>query len=147
MKNFLQTTVVVLVGIITGFCMNIQTFGAPTMQEQILRQINNVRIEKGLSELKYDAALSKKAATRAEESSFFYSHTRPDGTPWYTIDEKATGENLYKGEEYYAPTEYCVNMWTESASHLEVMMLGNVSYAGVGIYFDNGTYYICLEVA
>ena len=149
MKNFLKkvTRVAVLcAAFITVMAANTKTFAAPTTEEVILSQINTVRAQRGLSELKADAELARAAQVRASESASVYSHTRPDNSAWYTVSAKTYGENLYKGDQFYDPQQLCVSMWTDSPSHYEVMMMSEVSQAGVGVVNVNGTYYIALEV-
>ena len=126
---------------------NTQVFAAPTTEEVILSQINEVREKQGLSALTLSSGMTRSASIRAKESSYFFSHKRPDGTDWYTVDGISLGENLYKGGEEFDPGEWVVSSWISSPSHLEVLMMDYVSQAGIGIYLENGTYYITLEVA
>lgn len=126
---------------------NTQVFAAPTIEETILSQINEVRAKQGLSALTLSKGMTRSASIRAEESSYFFSHQRPDGSDWYTVDGKSLGENLYKGDKDYNPSEWVVSSWVASPSHYEVLTLDYVSQAGIGVYIENGTYYVTLEVA
>lgn len=119
----------------------------PTPEETMLSQINMIRVERGLNELTFSEDLKKGADIRVKESSSFFSHTRPDGTPWYTVDDITMGENLYKGAEQYALTAYVVEMWEKSPSHLDVMTSDFIQHAAISVCYVNGYYYVCLEVA
>lgn len=148
--RFLKKLIVglaIILEIMFSMIGNTKVFAAPTTEEIILSQINEVRAKQGLSSLTLSKGLTASASIRAKESSYFFSHQRPDGSDWYTVDGKSLGENLYKGGEDFNPSEWVVSSWIASPSHLEVLTMDYVSQAGIGIYFENGTYYITLEVA
>ena len=51
---------------------NTQVFAAPTTEEVILSQINEVREKQGLSALTLSSGMTKSASIRAKESSYFF---------------------------------------------------------------------------
>ena len=61
--------------------------------------VNEEREDAGLSDLTWSSNLETTAAVRAEEASVSFSHTRPNGTQWYTVNSKIMGgENLAWGQ-------------------------------------------------
>ena len=55
-----------------------------------------------LQPLAYDYALEQSAMQRAAEIALYYSHTRPDGTGCFTVDDLSYGENIAAGYRTYA---------------------------------------------
>lgn len=149
MKNLRKMIVgiVALMEVMFSMAYNTQVYAAPTIEETILTQVNSVREERGLKKLTVNAELTKAAKTRANESSLFYSHKRPNGTEWYTVNNSLMGETLYRGSESFDPNEYCVSMWKDSKVHYEIMTLDNITSAGIAVCYENGTYYVAMVVA
>ena len=149
MKNLRKMIVglFALMEVVLSMAYNTQVFAAPTIEETILMQVNNVREERGLKKLSVNAELTKAAKTRANESSLFYSHTRPNGSEWYTVNNTAMGETLYRGNESFDPNAYVVSMWKDSKVHYEIMTMPDISSAGIAVYYENGTYYVAMVVA
>ena len=108
----------------------------------ILNNINNVRAAAGLGSLAQTNELMAAATIRAKEQVQNFSHTRPNGSEWYTVDSSVCyGECLSKG---YNENEV-TNAWMTSPTHKAVIMDINYKTFGVGIYEENGIYYIALE--
>lgn len=71
-------------------------------EEYMLELINEGRAKEGLKPLKMNTYYHDLAEIRAEEASIVWSHTRPNGTKWWTVYEDANrgalgysvGENL-----------------------------------------------------
>jgi uncharacterized protein YkwD len=101
--------------------------------------INNCRKENGLEELVWDDKLYEYAKVRAKEASIKWSHTRPDGTSWKTMNPKVfQGENLAKG---YDSAQDAVNAWMGSQGHKE-NILRNFTRTAVAFYeADNGWFW------
>ena len=57
------------------------------MGMDILTRVNGIRAANGLKPLRYDTNLDAPALVRATEASTFFSHTRPNGTEWYSVTE------------------------------------------------------------
>ena len=53
-----------------------------------IQKINKIRIEHGLSALQWTAPLNVAAMIRAKECSIKWSHTRPNGQDFWTVDSK-----------------------------------------------------------
>lgn len=76
-------------------------------EEYMLELINEGRAKEGLKPLKMNTYYHDLAEIRAEEASIVWSHTRPNGTKWWTVYEDANrgalgysvGENLATGFE------------------------------------------------
>lgn len=101
--------------------------------------INNKRQENGLEELEWDDELYEIAKIRAKEASRKWSHTRPDGTPWYTVSNNIHGENLAKG---YANAELVVNAWMDSQGHKENMLRPAFTKTAIFYYkAENGDFW------
>ena len=105
---------------------------------QCFSLINSYRQMNGLPELRWSPALEECAAIRAEEASEYWSHSRPSGKPWYTVNSKIMrGENLAMG---YTSAEDIVNNWINSPAHNELLLADDFTYIAIAEY--NG-YYAC----
>lgn len=94
----------------------------------ILDLINRERFKAGLKPLSYRMDIQKASDLRAKEASVCWSHSRPDGTPYYSADDRIYGENLAKG--YKTPQEI-VMAWMKSKSHRANIL--NPDYKGACI--------------
>lgn len=63
-------------------------------EQNMVNLINQTRVENGLNELTLDADLYEIARIRADEITQSFSHTRPNGEPFYSISSIIDGENL-----------------------------------------------------
>ena len=100
--------------------------------------INSYRAMNGLPELKWSPALEKCAAIRAEEVYDNWSHTRPNGKPWYTVNPRIMrGENLAMG---FTSAEDIVNNWIDSPAHNELLLADDFTYIAIAEYDG---YYAC----
>lgn len=115
---------------------------ADAAKQEIVDLTNAFRREHGLGELKTNDLLMQAAQVRAEEmaSSGTYSHTRPNGKPYYTVtDCPYTAENidcvmdLYLTQQNKELAETAVYDWKVSEGHLKNMLNSRVSAIGVGI--------------
>ena len=64
---------------------------------EVVKQLNSLRNNLGLSALTMDKTLTSEAMQRAAEIAFYYSHTRPDGTSCSTVVSSSFsyfGENI-----------------------------------------------------
>lgn len=104
--------------------------------------VNEWRAENGLGALAVDESMSDSANVRARESSEVWSHTRPDGSDWWTVDARLYGENLGYG---YSSASELVGAWIASPSH-NANLLGNFSTVCVSTYVDaNGVEFVAQE--
>lgn len=105
---------------------------------QCFSLINSYRQMNGLPALKWSPALENCAAVRAEEASECWSHSRPNGKPWYTVNQRIMrGENLAMG---FTTAEDIVNNWIDSPAHNELLLADDFTYVAIAEY--NG-YYAC----
>ena len=64
-------------------------------QIDLTNMVNEIRVSNGLNQLKLNKELCDLAEIRVKEATVKWSHTRPDGTPYYTVNDKLVyGENL-----------------------------------------------------
>lgn len=105
---------------------------------QVVALVNQERVNAGLSELSVSSGLSTGAMIRAEELVTSFSHARPDGSSWTTVSSEASGENIAKGQAN--PTSV-MSSWMNSSGHKANILNSNFTKIGVGVYYDNGTYY------
>ena len=54
---------------------------------EIAKAINEEREKIDLKSYDYDRSLGEAAYTRAEECEQLFSHTRPDGSDWFTVNK------------------------------------------------------------
>lgn len=100
--------------------------------------INSYRQMNGLPELKWSPALEECAHIRAREAAAHWSHERPNGKPWYTVNSNIMrGENLAMG---YTNAEDIVNNWIDSPAHNELLLATDFKYIAIAQYDG---YYAC----
>ncbi len=106
--------------------------------------VNEERVDAGLEELDWDLDLETAAMVRAEESSDVFSHTRPDGTQWYTVNSEIMGgENLAWGQ---TSAGQVVDEWMASPAHRDNILFDEFGTVAIAIYQeDDGTNYWALE--
>jgi uncharacterized protein YkwD len=97
----------------------VSTTPAATWELEILRLTNIERQKVGLNILTYITSLDEGAKTRSIEIITNFSHTRPDGTRFFTVfgpdfKYRNIGENLASG---FRSPEQVVNAWMNSESH------------------------------
>ncbi len=91
---------------------------AASWELEIARLTNIERQKAGLSILTYNTSLEAGAKIRAEEIITHFSHTRPDGSRFFTafgdLQYQNIGENLGSG---FRTPESIVSAWMNSESH------------------------------
>ena len=110
---------------------------------QVLYLINQIRKENGLNELTMNYTLIEIANIRSEEITRYWSHTRPDGTDWWTIYQQyglygKFGENLAYGQEN---PEEVVQAWMNSETHRANILNAEFNKIGISSYNNDGIYY------
>lgn len=111
----------------------------------IFNQVNEERAEAGLHELAWSNDLKECAQVRSEEASRVWSHTRPNGQRFNTVNKKVQGgENLaYCSEE--AVEDIVVDEWMNSPTHKDNILFEEFENAAVYTYTTGGTTYVALE--
>ena len=102
--------------------------------------INDMREDAGLDPLDWDLNLEQTSDVRSQEISDVFSHTRPSGKPWNTVNSQIQGgENLAFG---FDEAQDVVDAWKDSPTHYENMMYGDFTKGAISIYKgDDDTYY------
>lgn len=115
---------------------------AGTPQEEADRAITLVNAERskaGMQPLEKCVSLDSATEVRAYEASQSFSHTRPDGTDWYTANpDLIYGENLAKN---YSTAEQAVAAWLASPTHKANIMSSAYTKTSVQIYVNGGSWY------
>lgn len=117
------------------------------LQEKFLELHNEERRKLGLNELKIDERLNRSAAKRAEEVSYFFTHTRSNGEifdtviPWDGSSLQDCGENLSwvgRYEEDFSletlsenVSNAAFNWLCNSPTHYENIISLNYNYIGI----------------
>lgn len=106
--------------------------------------VNEQRDAAGLNELDWNSSLEAAASVRAVESSQSFSHTRPNGQAWYTVNSNVQGgENLAWGQ---TSATQVVNEWMASPTHKDNILYPEFTSAAISLYeTDDGTNYWALE--
>lgn len=106
--------------------------------------VNEIREEAGLNVLVWDANLEGTSDVRARELEQSFSHTRPNGSPWYTVNSDIMGgENLAFG---YDNASEVLEGWMNSPTHRENILYPTFNKISISIYTaDDGTTYWAQE--
>lgn len=106
--------------------------------------VNEERASAGLDALKWDQNLETVSHVRAKECSEKFSHTRPSGKQWYTVNSKIQGgENLAFG---FDTPEETVDAWMNSPTHRDNILYDEFTKVAISIYQDDdGTCYWAQE--
>lgn len=113
-----------------------------TIQAQILSLINAERQKVGACALSARDDIAQASDLRAMEASVFWSHTRPNGEQYFTVNNSIYGENLSRG---YRTASEIVRAWMRSDTHRAVMLDKRYKGASVGIY-AHGEQFVSLEL-
>ena len=109
-------------------------------ENAVLFWTNLERTRHGLSKLQTTDALDAAADKRAVEISRSFSHTRPNGSAWYTvlsdsgISYSSAAENIAAGQA--DPCEV-VSAWMNSSGHRSNILNSKYNYLGVGYYYTS----------
>ena len=127
--------------------LTVNVIAVPTEQwkREVLSLVNNERAKAGIGALSWGDTCASAANTRAEEIKSAYSHTRPDGSAWYTVcpipsSGGKSGENLAAGSSAVSP-ETVVQMWMNSEEHKKNILDPEFTKLSVGFSFDAGSKY------
>lgn len=112
--------------------------------DEVIRLVNIEREKYGLPTLAKNADATQAAEIRSKEITQLFSHTRPDGTSFFSIANelgfsyKSIGENIAYG---YSSPEAVVKGWMNSKGHRENILSSSFNGIGVGCYESNGVLY------
>ena len=114
-------------------------------EQEVIRLVNEIRAENGLTALTYDWELSRVARFKSQDmkDNKYFAHNSPVyGTPFemirnFGISYRSAGENIAKG---YATPQAVVNAWMNSSGHRANIL--NASYTRIGVgYVSDGNYW------
>ena len=103
-----------------------------TEEYELFILINNARTSAGLAPLSWSGGLADAAYVRAGEAVDCFSHTRPDGSDWWTVNESIMyGENLAQGQ---TNAQWVFDDWMNSPTHRDnIMNPGYVTYGSARV--------------
>lgn len=102
---------------------------------EAFNELNEIRASAGLRKLKWDQNLETVSDVRAKECEQSFSHTRPDGSQWYTVNSKIQGgENLAFG---YDTASDAVDAWMNSPTHKDNILYGDFRKCAISVYQDD----------
>ena len=123
------------------------------LERMIYEKTNAERGKQGLAPLEWAEKAYFFANTRAYEVSVQWSHTRPNGKPFYDVfteygeNPMGCGENMFKvsyelfSPEYIASSteelaDMAVNSWMESPGHRANILNEEWNSVVIGVYYD-----------
>lgn len=102
-------------------------------------RVNAVRARYGLQLLEWNDELAECANIRAIDISESFSHTRPDGSQWYSLNPNLLyGENLAYG--YYS-SKSVHNAWMGSQDHKDNILSSEFTQIGIALYKTDTSWY------
>ncbi len=105
---------------------------------KVLQLVNKQRKAKGLNELVMDSSLLNSAMIRAGESALLFSHTRPDSSSAFDLNDQMIAENIAAGQ---MTAENVMDTWMNSSGHRQNILSTNVKTIGIGVVEHNGVYF------
>ena len=114
-------------------------------EQEVIRLVNEIRLENGLKALTFDWELARVARYKSQDmkDNQYFSHNSPVyGTPFqmmksFGISYRSAGENIAKG---YATPQAVVNAWMNSPGHRANILNSGYTRIGVG-YVSGGNYW------
>ena len=113
-------------------------------RQALFEAVNELRAQYGLSPLETLPELDEIAQQRAKEASSYFSHTRPNGTKWYTLLAEAGLKRSDRAENlcyYYATAKAALKSWLNDYSHRSNLLDPDMKYIGIGYYKVGGVPY------
>ena len=113
-----------------------------TMSDAILAAVNVYRANANLEPLQHNQSLMFCADCRSKEASYSFSHTRVNGTYWFTVAPAYYKAELMASD--FATAQQTVDAWMQTATGRQYL-LGN-EYLSIGIFtFRSGgrNYIVC----
>lgn len=135
---YIEPEMVSLAGVLSG------TAESQAAAKAAFDIVNAKRQEVGLGALTWNTGLEQASAVRAVEASQSFSHTRPDGSDWWTVNSNLMyGENLAKG---YASADAAVTAWLNSPTHKANIMDVEFVSGAIAIHVNsNGQWFWAQE--
>lgn len=109
---------------------------------KIFEMVNKERQKAGVQPLSWNNELEQATLIRAAETSAYFSHTRPDGSQYYTVNSKINGENIAMG---YMDPQQVFEGWMNSDGHRRNILNKNFkSFAVAEFKMGNVPYWVQL---
>jgi uncharacterized protein YkwD len=110
----------------------------------VFNLMNQERVARGLAALVWSDALTNAAQVRASEITSVFSHTRPNGSDFWTVDSNVQyGENLAK---LYQSADSVYTAWMNSPTHAANIMDGGYKTVGIAVcQTGDGSWYWAQE--
>lgn len=116
-----------------------------SFESEVVRLVNEIRRQNGLSPLTQDWELSRVARYKSQDmrDKGYFSHTSPTyGSPFqmiraFGLSYRTAGENIARG---YSTPQAVVNGWMNSSGHRANILNASFTKIGVG-YVANGHYW------
>ena len=129
---------------VSAYAMEITPDNLAECETELLSSINEKRIEAGAAPFTYNERLHSCAEIRAVEAQVMWSHTRPDGTPWWSACDICYGEALGKK---FRNTDDLLEKWMESEAHRLTILEPRYHTAAVSIKIaDDSKAYVAIEL-
>lgn len=114
-------------------------------EQEVIRLVNEIRAQNGLSALTYNWELSRVARYKSQDmvDNRYFSHTSPTyGTPFqmirsFGLSYRSAGENIAYGQR---TPQAVVNAWMNSSGHRANILSSSYTQIGVG-YVADGHYW------
>lgn len=143
-SDYLSLTETVEYPLSDRYGQRVQSDWEKDLARQVVDIVNEIRKENGLEPFKTLDSLTAAAAERAWETTFYNSHTRPDGTKCFTVlDKYGLSDPSSKAENiamWSSSPQAAVNAWMNDYAHRKAI-LGDYEYIGVGCYYIESDYY------
>ena len=130
-----------------GQVLNIPTVNSAVTEyeQEVIRLVNEIRVQNGLRELTYDWELARVARFKSQDmkENRYFSHTSPVyGMPFqmmksFGISYRSAGENIAKGQ---TSPQAVVNAWMNSSGHRANILNSSYTHIGIG-YVASGNYW------
>lgn len=109
------------------------------VERSVLKQVNAIRAQHGLRQLRRSRALARAADVKAREvtQTQVLSHDSPDGTPMHSrvrkyVKAKSVGETIGYVPAGSRQATAIVNAWMASPSHRQALLSPQFRRVGVG---------------
>ncbi|MBR1748537.1 MAG: leucine-rich repeat protein [Bacilli bacterium] len=107
--------------------------------KEVLELVNTEREKLGLNKISLDLELTESAMLRAREIDTYFEHKRLTGESCFTVNEKASGENIAIGQ---GNPNSVMNSWMNSSGHKANILGKSYKSIGIGAYKNkNGSYH------
>lgn len=108
-------------------------------------KLNDERKKNNLVPLKWSDRLEKDAAVRASEVSKKWSHKRPDGSDYWSVDSDFVyGESISKG---FRTADAAIDSWMKSDTHRSSLLDAEYISAAIFVYqAKDGNWYWVVEL-